>query len=168
MRWIAAIFGIVTSAQAALGQADAPCGAETACEIEGGSYHLILPEGWAEAEALPALVFYHGFRSSGRSVFRSGGLRASFVEQGYAVIAPNGALRPGTEIRAWPARPTSAGRDDVAFTLAVIEDAARKVSLDLDRVYASGFSAGGSMAWMLGCYAGDQIAMDPPAEKPEA
>jgi polyhydroxybutyrate depolymerase len=45
----------------------------------------------------------------------------------------------------------------VAFTLAVLDDVARRLPLDTGRIYATGFSAGGSMAWMMACYAGDRF-----------
>ncbi len=150
------IFALATLPSLAL--ADAPCGQDAACEIEGGSYHMIAPPDWDGVTPLPALVFFHGHNSSAAMVFKSGGLKRDFVEQGYLLIAPNGALLPGRKTRAWPARTTWAGRDDVAFTLDVVEDAAAQVPVDLDRVYVSGFSAGGSMAWMMGCYAGDRFA----------
>ena len=60
-------------------------------------------------------------------------------------------------VRSYPAREGSP-RDDVAFTLATLADAATRADLDLERVYASGFSAGGSMAWLLACEAGDRLA----------
>ena len=138
--------------------ADAPCGRDDACQIEGGSYHLLLPEGWETAGSLPAVVFFHGHNSSGRSVFRAGSLKSEFVEKGYAVIAPNGDRQPGRNTRFWPARPNDAGyRDDVAFTLRVLDDAETRVPLDTSRLYVTGFSAGGSMAWMMACYAGGRF-----------
>ncbi len=140
-----------------LAMAQAPCGRDAACEIEGGSYHMMAPPDWDGATPLPALVFFHGHNSRGATVFRSGGLKADFVEQGYLLIAPNGQVVSPSGTRAWPARPGYDGRDDVAFTLAVLEDAGTKMPIDMDRVYASGFSAGGSMAWMMGCYAAENF-----------
>ena len=127
-----------------------PCGPDTPCEIEEGSYHLSLPAGWQTADALPVLMFYHGHNATGGLVYRSGGLQSDFVDQGYAVIAPNGTPISGRNTRRWAGREGGV-RDDVAFSLAVLEDAATRVPLDLTRVYAAGFSAGGSMVWLLAC-----------------
>ena len=148
---LAVVFSVPAAAQTA------PCGPDAACEIAGGSYHVLWPDGWDGVTALPALIFYHGHRGSGAQVFRSGGLRADFADKGYAVIAPDGAMRPGADFRSYPAR-AGAGRDDVAFTLAVLDDLGARVPLNRDRIYASGFSAGGSMAWLLACEAGDRLA----------
>ena len=157
MRLFAALLVLLSAALPAWANDDL-CGAEAPCPVPGGDYHLITPDDWDGESPLPALVFFHGHRSSGASVFRSGGLKATFVENGYAIIAPNGAIRPGTQIRAWPARPGAGPRDDVAFTLDVIADVATRLPLDETRLYVAGFSAGGSMAWMMGCYAGDRFA----------
>ena len=139
--------------------AETPCGKGAACEIEGGDYHLVFPPDWDGQTALPALIWYHGHNSQAASVFRSRGLRETFSEQGYLVIAPNGALIPGRNVRAWPARMDGRDRrDDVAFTLAVLDDALSQVPIDQTRIYVAGFSAGGSMAWMMACYAADRFA----------
>lgn len=148
-----ALIAVVPSAAAQTG-----CGEEAECEISEGSYYLALPENWDGTTALPAIVFFHGHRSSGRSVLR-GGVRSVFGKAGYAIIAPNGQIRPGADYRYWPARPLeNEERDDVAFALAVVDDVARRVPLDRSRILVSGFSAGGSMAWMIACYQGDLFA----------
>lgn len=143
----------VSSAQAA------PCGAEAPCTTETGEYYLAFPENWDGVTPLAALVFFHGHRSSGLSVLNSTSLRDTFASNGFLLIAPNGAMLPDSETRAWPARPVTDGRrDDVAFALAVLDDVERQVPLDRSRIYAAGFSAGGSMAYMLACYEGQRLA----------
>ena len=137
---------------------DEPCGPEAPCEIDGGDYHLMFPKGWDGVTPMPALIFFHGFRSSGKSVFKSGSLKRDFGGAGYLVIAPNGAKRDGSDIRSWPARPDAKWRDDVGFTMDVLADAMTRAPIDRDRVYVSGFSAGGSMAWMIACYRGAAFA----------
>ncbi len=128
------------------------CGPDTPCEIDGGLYHLRLPNGEGPH---PVLIWYHGHRGNGASIHRGGGLQRDFLEQGYALLAPNG-YQSGDGPRSYPAR-EGAPRDDVAFTFAVLEAASTRANLDLDRLYAAGFSAGGSMAWLLACEAGDRL-----------
>lgn len=129
------------------------CGPDGPCEIEGGSYHLRLPEGDGPH---PVLIWYHGHRGNGASIHRSGGLQRDFLDHGYALLAPNG-FQSGNGARSYPAR-DGAPRDDVAFTFAALEDASGRASLDLARIYAGGFSAGGSMAWLLACKAGGSLS----------
>lgn len=120
---------------------------------------MMSPSDWDGTSERPALIWYHGHNSSAASIFRSRGLIETFVENGYLVIAPNGARLPGRNTRAWPARKDGRDRrDDVAFTLDVLEDAKARVAIDPERVYVAGFSAGGSMAWLMACHAAEQFA----------
>jgi len=148
MRFLIALFLVLPSL------ASAECGPDAPCEIEGGSYHMLVPD--EPRENMPALVFFHGHNATGAMIFR-GGIRSDFAEAGYVVIAPNGTPINGRSTRRWAGREGS-GRDDVAFTLDVIEDARKKVSIDPDRIYVAGFSAGGSMAWLMACKAAGRFA----------
>ncbi|WP_223424519.1 alpha/beta hydrolase family esterase [Tateyamaria pelophila] len=129
------------------------CGPDSPCEIAGGTYHLRLPAGDGPH---PVLIWYHGHRGNGASIHRGGGLQNDFLENGYALLAPNG-YQSGDGPRSYPAREGSP-RDDVAFTFAALADAGQRASLNTDRVYVGGFSAGGSMAWLLACAAGDRLS----------
>ena len=129
------------------------CGPGDPCEIDGGSYFLRVPAGEGPH---PVLIWFHGHRGSGASIHRGGGIKRDFFDNGYAILAPNG-FRRDDGVRSYPARDGSP-RDDVAFTFAALDAAGARANLDLDRVYASGFSAGGSMAWLLACEAGDQLS----------
>lgn len=158
MRWLISLAAVLAGVPPVA--AEMPCDAAAPCAIDGGDYFLSFPADWDGEAPLPALLFYHGHRSSGLSVIDSAGMRSAFSDRGWLLIAPNGAAR-SDGVRAWPARPLPEGdgrRDDIAFTLAVIEDVARRVPLDDDRLFAGGFSAGGSMAYMLACYAGERFA----------
>ena len=149
---------ILLFAASAVSAADGPCSSDAPCAVDQGEYFLAFPEGWDGVAPLPAILFYHGHNSSGLSPLGSRGLKESFLDRGYLLISPNGAARPNG-VRAWPARPGhGGGRDDVAFTLAVLTDAAQRAPIRADRIIVSGFSAGGSMAWMRGCYEGDRFA----------
>lgn len=136
---------------------DLPCTIDTPCEVIGGDYLLSFPANWDGNSPLPAVMFFHGHNASAKSTVRSGGLRESFVDRGYLLIAPNGAQRP-SGVRSFPARPGfGGGRDDVAFALSILKDVAKRAPIDPARITVSGFSAGGSMAWMIGCYAGSHF-----------
>lgn len=147
------ILSTVTFLLAGLPAVAQDCGPETPCEIAGGSYHLRVPDGEGPH---PVLIWFHGHRGSGKSIHNSGGLERDFLDQGYALLAPNG-YRSGDGPRSYPAR-EGAPRDDVAFTFAALEAASERAPLDLDRLFVAGFSAGGSMAWLLACEAGDRLS----------
>ena len=147
------ILAIVTFLLASTSAFAQDCGPDSPCEIDGGSYHLRLPTGDGPH---PVLIWYHGHRGNGASIHRGGGLQRDFLEKGYVLLAPNG-FQSSNGARSYPAR-EGAPRDDVAFTFAALEDAGARAALDLTRVFAGGFSAGGSMAWLLACKAGDRLA----------
>lgn len=153
-----AVLGWTLASWAASAAEEAPCNADAPCAVPGGSYHMMLPDGWDGTSALPVLVFFHGHNASGRMVFRSGGLKESFLNHGYLVIAPNGEGRGSNGQLGWAARVDSGGRDNVTFTRAVLDDVAARYPVDRARIYAAGFSSGGSMAWMVACYDGANYA----------
>jgi polyhydroxybutyrate depolymerase len=151
MRFLLALI----TAWAVTGAAAQDCGPDAPCEIENGSYYLKLPEGEGPH---PVVLWFHGANSNGRSIHSGGGLQQDFLDQGYVLLAPNGQSRAGRGPSQFffPGRDGSV-RDDVAFTFQVLEAAQRRGVLDLDRLYALGFSAGGSMVWLLACEAGDKL-----------
>ncbi len=151
MRFSLAITALFAIAPFAASAQD--CGPTAPCEIEGGSYHLRLPEGEGPH---PVLIWYHGHRGNGASIHRGGGLERDFLNNGYALLAPNGYQSSPDGPRSYPAR-EGAPRNDVAFTFAALEAASARADLDMDRLYVGGFSAGGSMAWLLACEAGDRL-----------
>lgn len=132
------------------------CEAGAVCTAGGGSYRYALPENWDGQSPLPVLIFYHGHRSSGAAMLRSRGLIGAFTGAGFTVVAPDGERRSET-VLGWAARPGSGGRDNLAFSLAVLADLESHVPVDTGRIWAGGFSAGGSMAWMMACYEGARL-----------
>ncbi|MEL7263029.1 MAG: polyhydroxybutyrate depolymerase, partial [Pseudomonadota bacterium] len=131
MRFILALLFVLPTFAAA------QCGPEAACEIDGGSYHMI--DGGAGTKGAPALVFFHGHNATGQMIFR-GGIKSEFADAGYVVIAPNGTPIEGRESRRWAGR-TGGARDDVAFVLDVVADARTRASIHPDKIYVAGFSA---------------------------
>ena len=138
--------------------ARADCGpAPGPCTLPGGSYHVVLPEG--ATSAAPAVVFLHGFGSSGAGTLGNTGMVDALVARGYAVIAPDGQPREGRDGLSWdfhPERP--ARRDEGAFVSAVADDAAGRFGLDRDGMLLSGFSIGGSLTSYIACAAPDAFA----------
>lgn len=141
---------------ASLVHAETPCGPDAPCEIANGSYHMRVPNAWDGTSPLPALVFFHGHNATGGMIFRNGGLKTDLLDAGYVLIAPNGEPIAGRKTRRWSGR-VGTVRDDVAFTLEVLEDAKSRLPIDPERVYTAGFSAGGSMVWLLACRAAGQF-----------
>ncbi|NND50247.1 MAG: polyhydroxybutyrate depolymerase [Rhizobiales bacterium] len=159
-----ALFAALTALSALPAAAQStPCGKDAPCAAgEGevaGDYYLSFPRDWDGTTPLPALLYFHAHRSSGLSALKSARLARTYGDNGYLIIAPNGAPRAGDGVRGWAARPDAIGRrDDLPFIDAVMEDVASKVPLQRDKVLVAGFSSGGSMVWMLACYQGPNFA----------
>ncbi|MCU0853366.1 MAG: prolyl oligopeptidase family serine peptidase [Rhodobacteraceae bacterium] len=137
------------------GAAQAACGDRAdACTLPGGSYHIVLPE--TGPAAPPAVVFLHGYGGSGEGALRNAGMVDAFLARGYAVIAPDGQPRDGSQGLSWefhPDRPAT--RDEGAFIRAVADDAASRFGLDRSAMLLSGFSIGGSMTSYIACASPD-------------
>ncbi|MEM6974368.1 MAG: dienelactone hydrolase family protein [Pseudomonadota bacterium] len=148
LTWLASAFALIAVLVTAP-SAEACPGTE-ACEVAGGSYLLILPEG-VEGPA-PALMYLHGWGASAKGVMNGrAAMRGALARRGYALIAPQGIPRQGRTQRDWSVDDRTAHpRDDLDFFAAILDDAARR-GVDRDRVLLSGFSRGGSMVWDVAC-----------------
>lgn len=146
--------GLIALAQSSARALELPCGGEEhPCVVDSGSYHLAAPEDWDGITPIPAMVFFHGWRRSGVLVLRNAHLVDTVTSRGMLLIAPNGADRTWAHVGS-----PSDARDDLAFIEQVLDDVAARLPIDDDRLYASGFSQGGSMAWDVACYMGDRFA----------
>jgi polyhydroxybutyrate depolymerase len=131
-------------------------GAAAACDIPGGTYHIVLPE--AAGSDLPAILLLHGYGGEGLGTIRNR-MVDLMRDRGYAVIAPDGQPRQNGDGRTWdfhPDRPAT--RDEIAFLTAVADDAAARFGLRRDRMLLAGFSIGGSMTSYLACAAPQAFA----------
>lgn len=138
--------------------AHAVCGPDpdAVCEVAEGSYHIELP---ANPEGAPALVFLHGFGSSGAGSMRLTGMVQTALSRGYAVIAPDGVTREGRNGLSWNFHPLrEPSRDEPAFLISVRDDAVARFGIDAESVILTGFSIGGSMTAYTACHAPDAFA----------
>lgn len=134
----------------------APCGDAETCSVWGGSYEFWAPDRWDGSTPLPVLTYFHGYQGSPANIRRDTGLMARLNEDGVGLLLPVG------RDQRWNVRMTASGRDELAFMDRVLADVEEQWPLDRERIYASGFSIGGSMANLLGCYrAGDYAAIAP-------
>jgi polyhydroxybutyrate depolymerase len=127
------------------------------------SYRLHVPPSHA-CSPRPLLLAFHGGGGNAPGFQRYAGLDGLADRDGWLVAYPNGTHRRRDEsLLTWNAGgccgyAQDAAVDDVGFALAVIEDVARVASLDRARVYATGHSNGGMMAYRLAAEAADRVA----------
>lgn len=128
----------------------AACGTSTPCETANGEYFIGLPE--TSEEKMPAVMFIHGYGSSGQGIFRNPSLIDRFLSRGYAVIAPNGTQRDGLNGRSWSFHPEfPQKRNEIDFLREVHSAAVAEHGIDPDRFILSGFSIGGSLTSYMAC-----------------
>ncbi len=121
------------------------------------TFILHLPPAVEGGHPLPLLVVLHGGGGTGRKMQLLLGFDSYADARGFCVAYPDASSRPGDLATSrWNdgrgTEPSSReGIDDVGFILAMIEEIGRLVPLDESRVYVTGASNGGMMAYRLGC-----------------
>jgi len=134
------------------------------------SYLLHLPESLPN-RPLPMVVVLHGGGGSAESAAKMTGFDAEADKDGFIVAYPNGTdrVRPLLNAMGEPGLLTwNAGGccgyardhavDDVGFIRAVVAQVLKDNAADPKRVYATGISNGGMMAYRLACEASDVFA----------
>lgn len=128
----------------------------TSSFIFGGinrSYIVFVPSNWTPEKHYPMLIAMHGLTQTGNSMMNFSGFNTYAEEYGFIVVYPNGVLN------SWNVGfPGGSTADDVGFISALIDTVHSDYSVDLNRVYATGFSNGGFMSYRLACELGDRIA----------
>ncbi|MCB9742529.1 MAG: hypothetical protein H6740_08020 [Alphaproteobacteria bacterium] len=125
--------------------------AGTCFEVEGGRYFAQAPEGWDGEAELPVVLHYHGYGGTGDGAMRSGVLQ-EMRARGYLIVTPDGINGSWAHVGS-----PSTARDELAFFDAVWADVQARWPLHPTLRLGTGFSQGGSMAWDIACYRGDQL-----------
>lgn len=116
---------------------------------------------------LPVVVVLHGGGGNGSQVRKSTGFGDLAEKEGFVAVFPDGTPpvfapfdRP---VFLWNGggccgAPAERGVDDVGFVRAVVADVAARRPVDRARVFATGHSNGGILAYRLACEAADVFA----------
>lgn len=126
------------------------CHADIPCPLDDRSYHVKEPDDWDGGTPLPVMLHFHGWMRTGALPVHHARISGATRRRGVLLLAPNGRGRSWDFWRA--------DSDDVGFAAAVIEDAATRYPIDLSRIYISGYSYGGAMAWRFVCEQGRGVA----------
>jgi polyhydroxybutyrate depolymerase len=109
------------------------------------TYHMRLPDGYQPGRPYPLVFRFHGYSGDGLS----GGLAIERVAARDAiVVGPDGLNSNWTQ---------ASEADDLRFFDALYESVSRRYCVDLARVYAYGFSAGGGFTNLLSCRRADKL-----------
>jgi polyhydroxybutyrate depolymerase len=101
--------------------------------------------------AAPLVVMLHGGFGDADQAERSYGWDAEADREHFAVLYPDGHNRAWNTGGGCCGDPGRQDLDDVAFITAAVRTVEAEVPIDADRVYATGISNGGMMAYRLAC-----------------
>jgi polyhydroxybutyrate depolymerase len=115
------------------------------------------------AGARPVLVAYHGGGGEAAGFQEYAGLDAVADREGFIVVYPFGSGVLPRRLLTWNAGECcgyamTQGIDDVAFTVALLDDLSRRTTIDRRRVYATGHSNGAMMSYRLAAERSDIVA----------
>jgi polyhydroxybutyrate depolymerase len=123
------------------------------------SYRLYIPAGLASPA--PLVVMMHGGFGSAEHAERAYGWDELADGAKFVVAYPDGVGR-AWNVGGCCGRPGRENIDDVGFIInAVVDDIANNVSIDRKRLYATGMSNGGMLAYALACNSGTFAAIGP-------
>ena len=123
-------------------------------------YVLYIPNSYDGTSAVPLLVNFHGFGGSASEFMSYADMRSIAETDTFILAYPQGSCLDGSSH--WNACPTGGDNksdaDDFGFVESMINEISSQYNIDMERIYAAGYSNGGMMAYGLANYKSDLIA----------
>ena len=123
-------------------------------------YILYVPNSYDETSATPILFNFHGFGGSANQFISRADMRAEAELNSFILVYPQGSCLDG--VPHWNPCPidgdNKSSADDLGFFEAMVNEISSEYTVDMERIYAAGFSNGGMMAFGLANYKSDLIA----------
>lgn len=123
-------------------------------------YILYVPNSYDETSATPILFNFHGFGGSASQFISRADMRAEAELNSFILVYPQGSCLDG--VPHWNPCPiggdNKSSADDLGFFEAMVNEISTEYNLDMERIYAAGYSNGGMMAYGLANYKSDLIA----------
>jgi polyhydroxybutyrate depolymerase len=156
---------IVLAAAVALPLGAAAEPIERHVRVGGGerSYLVDLPSAYDGRRALPAVVVFHGGGGAAAGVRTQSRMSETAEAEGFIAVYPQGSGVLSAKLLTWNAS-TCCGYamqhriDEAAFIAALLDDLEASFAIDRGRVYATGISNGGMMAYIAACALADRFA----------
>lgn len=141
------------SAAAQSGPAAVPVGSSTHdISVGGATRTYIVYRPAALPAAAPLVIMLHGGFGSASQAEKSYHWNAEADAGHFLVAYPDGLNRAWNAGGGCCGVPGRTGTDDIGFITAMVSAISRAVPVDADRVYATGISNGGIMAYDLACH----------------
>ena len=120
-------------------------------------YFVYLPENYSSSSKFPLVIYLHSYGWTPKQGMNYTMLHQVADANDFVMVFPSGNGNWNSGIGDNSRYPTP-DMDDVGFLNALIDTLSNVYSLDLERVYATGYSNGGVMAYKLACQLSDRIA----------
>jgi polyhydroxybutyrate depolymerase len=124
---------------------------------EERTYIQYLPEQYSLNTRLAIVFSFHGLASDAEEQIERTDFSDLADEQGFIVIYPQGTGDPALWYNGTSTFNPQDDLRDVRFFEALLDHLENTLCMDSMRVYVNGFSAGGGMAYRLGCQFADRI-----------
>ncbi len=130
-------------------------------------YHLFIPDRARSAKA-PLVIALHGGGSDAQTIEDMTHLHDTAQREGFLYMRPDGYNAADLIFRTWNAGSCCGGAQDaeidhVAVIARMLDDAESIADVDPKRVFVTGHSNGGMMAYRLACELSDRIAAIAPS-----
>ena len=123
-------------------------------------YVLYIPNSYDGTSSVPVLFNFHGFGDNASDYMNNADMRAVAESDTFILVYPQGSCLDGSSH--WNPCPTGGDNkstvDDVGFVESMISEISSQYNVDMERIYATGYSNGGMMAYGLANYKSDLIA----------
>ena len=128
-------------------------------DFEGNNrnYKVFLPDNYSDASKFPLVFNFHPYTFDAQWQITYTRLHVVADSLGYIIVYPNAVDNWNSGLSYNNNYPT-ADADDVGFINALIDTLDNHYSIDLERIYACGFSNGGFMSLRLACELSHRIA----------
>ena len=123
-------------------------------------YLIYVPDSYNQSLATPIMLNFHGFAGSATDYMRYADMRSVAESENFILVYPQGTCSDG--LSHWNPCPrggeNKSTTDDLGFIHAMINDISTQYNVDQQRIYATGYSNGGMMAYGLANHKSDLIA----------
>ncbi|MEE2719439.1 MAG: alpha/beta hydrolase-fold protein [Planctomycetota bacterium] len=126
-------------------------------------YIIYLPAGFSADENMPVMMWHHGGGGTAQGGLFEADFRSLADDERFIAVYAQAYPDVLESCTCWgyeePGGYSNGNYEiDLAYTSAVIDDLAANYNADRQRIYAGGYSMGGSYVWDLACVKSDEIA----------
>ena len=127
------------------------------------SYEIDVPAGAAPSAGWPVVLVFHGGGGSAAGARTQSRMSVLGTAERFVAVYPQGSGGVAGKLKTWNGG-TCCGWamshhvDETAFVAALLDDLASAVPVDAKRVYATGISNGGMMAYLVACTLAGRVA----------